>query len=61
MTAQLPEHGLHEVHAAGLGRDADPPPVLDAIGDPWFESHGGLNEDLHLLRQGEGGWLPDLV
>jgi hypothetical protein len=38
---------VFEVDAA-LSGDADPPEVFDEIGDPWFESTGGviLNEDV---------------
>lgn len=42
----LPTSGLHRVHAAGSAGMLISRRVLDAIEDPWFESHGGLNEDL---------------
>lgn len=42
----LPEHGLHEVYAAGSHGMLIKRWVLDAIGDPWFATDGrGLNED----------------
>jgi hypothetical protein len=41
----LPEHGLVRVHAAGSAGMLVRRRVLDAIDDPVFESHGGLNED----------------
>lgn len=44
--AELPEHGLVEVHAAGSAGMLVSPRAIDMVGDPWFESHGGLNEDL---------------
>lgn len=44
--ADLGPGGLHEVYAAGSAGMLISPRVIDAIGDPWFESHGGLNEDL---------------
>jgi hypothetical protein len=43
---RLPRRGLVEIHAAGSAGMLIRRPVLDAIGDPWFETHGGLNEDL---------------
>ena len=42
----LPEHGLVPVHAAGSAGMLIRHNVLDALEDPVFESHGGLNEDL---------------
>jgi hypothetical protein len=44
--AELPEHGLTEIHAAGSAGMLVRRHVFEAIEDPWFESHGGLNEDL---------------
>lgn len=44
--ADLPGGGITEVHAAGSAGMLVRRHVLEAIGDPWFESHGGLNEDL---------------
>lgn len=47
VVADLPEHGLHEIHAAGSAGMLIRRWVLDAIGDPWFETTtAGLNEDL---------------
>jgi len=42
----LPSSGLVEVHAAGSAGMLVRRTVLDALEDPVFESHGGLNEDL---------------
>lgn len=42
----LPSSGLVEVHAAGSAGMLIRRRVLDALDDPVFESHGGLNEDL---------------
>ncbi len=42
----LPTSGLVEVHAAGSAGMLIRRHVLDALADPVFESHGGLNEDL---------------
>lgn len=42
----LPEDGLVQVHAAGSAGMLIRRYVLDALSDPIFESHGGLNEDL---------------
>lgn len=43
----LPEHGLVEIHAAGSAGMLVRRHVLDAIGDPVFETGGGgMNEDL---------------
>lgn len=44
--ADLPGTGLAEVYACGSAGMLVRGHVLDAIDDPWFESHGGLNEDL---------------
>lgn len=44
--ADLPRGGMTRVHAAGSAGMLIRREVLDAIDDPWFESHGGLNEDL---------------
>ena len=44
--ADLPDHGITEVYAAGSAGMLVRRPVLEAIPDPWFESHGGMNEDL---------------
>jgi hypothetical protein len=44
--ADLPRGGMARVHAAGSAGMLIRSEVLDAIDDPWFESHGGLNEDL---------------
>ena len=44
--ADLPGGGLAEVYAAGSAGMLVRRHVLEAIDDPWFESHGGLNEDL---------------
>lgn len=42
----LPEHGLVPIHAAGSAGMLVKRHVIEAIGGPVFESHGGLNEDL---------------
>jgi hypothetical protein len=44
--ADVPEHGVHEVHAAGSAGMLIRRHVLDAIPPPPFEPRGGLNEDL---------------
>jgi hypothetical protein len=44
--ADLPESGLTEIYAAGSAGMLIRRNVLEAIPDPWFEQHGGLNEDL---------------
>jgi len=49
--AELPEHGLTEIHAAGSAGMLVRRYVLEAIDDPWFESHGGLNEDLTFCQK----------
>ena len=45
---EIPEHGVFEVDAAGSAGMLVRREVLDRIGDPWFESSGGvvLNEDV---------------
>lgn len=46
VVAKLPESGLHEVYAAGSAGMLIRRRVLEAIGDPWFETGpAGLNED----------------
>jgi len=48
----LPGEGLVEVHAAGTAGMLIRKHVLDAIGDPWFETAGEQqNEDLELCRK----------
>ena len=47
----LPEHGLVPVHAAGSAGMLIRRHVLDTFEDPVFESHGGLNEDLHFCAK----------
>jgi hypothetical protein len=42
----LPESGLHPIYAAGTAGMLIRRHVLDALQDPVFETHGGLNEDL---------------
>lgn len=42
----LPRRGLAEIHAAGSAGMLVRRHVLETIGDPVFESHGGMNEDL---------------
>jgi len=49
--ADLPSHGLTEVYAAGSAGMLVRRHVLEAIADPWFESHGGLNEDLTFCQK----------
>jgi hypothetical protein len=44
--AELPESGLVEVYAAGQAGMLVRRHVIDAIEEPWFEMHGGPNEDL---------------
>lgn len=45
---EIPDHGTFEVDAAGSAGMLIRREVLDAIGDPWFQSTGGvfLNEDV---------------
>jgi hypothetical protein len=43
---RMPEHGLVPVHAAGSAGMLVRREVLEALDDPVWESHGGLNEDL---------------
>ena len=42
----LPEHGLVPVHAAGSAGMLIRRSVIEALSEPVFASHGGLNEDL---------------
>lgn len=51
VVADLPEAGLVRIHAAGTAGMLVRKRVFDAIGDPWFESYGGLNEDLTFCRK----------
>ena len=50
---ELPEDGLHEVHAAGSAGMLVRKHVLDDIGDPWFENPHGtvINDDLEFCRK----------
>ena len=50
-TAELPESGLTEVWAAGSGGMLIRRHVLEAIGDPGFETGIGLSEDLNFCRK----------
>jgi hypothetical protein len=50
-TAELEEHGLQPIWAAGSAGMLIRRHVLEAIADPWFESYGGLNEDLEFCRK----------
>lgn len=45
---EIPERGVFEIDAAGSAGMLIRRHVLDAVGDPWFESSGGvvLNEDV---------------
>ncbi len=43
---ELPTSGITEIYAAGSAGMLVRRHVLEAIADPWFESHGGMNEDL---------------
>ena len=47
----LPSSGLHEVYAAGNAGMLVRKHVLDAIGEPWFETFGKQNEDLEFCRK----------
>jgi hypothetical protein len=49
---EIPESGVFEVDAAGSAGMLVRRHVLDAIGDPWFRSSGGvvLNEDVTFCR-----------
>jgi hypothetical protein len=49
--AELPAEGLVEIYAAGSAGMLVRRHVLEAIDDPWFESYGGLNEDLEFCRK----------
>lgn len=51
VTTDLPHGGLHEIHACGSAGMLVKRHVLDAIGDPYFEVQGGLNEDLEFCRK----------
>jgi hypothetical protein len=45
--ADLPDHGMTEVYAAGSAGMLIRRHVIEAIADPWFETGGGgMNEDL---------------
>lgn len=50
---ELPPEGLIEVHAAGSAGMLIRRPLLEKIGDPWFEYEAGakLNEDLIFCRK----------
>lgn len=53
-TAELPEEGLTEIHAAGSAGMLINRRVLEKIGDPWFTpgpGAQGLNEDLEFCRK----------
>lgn len=50
-TADLPEHGLVEVWAAGSGGMLVRRHVIESIDDPWFETGIGLSEDLEFCRK----------
>jgi hypothetical protein len=51
--ADLPDGGLMKVHAVGSAGILVRRHVLDAIGDPWFESSTGtvINDDLEFCRK----------
>jgi hypothetical protein len=49
--AELPVSGVAEIYAAGSAGMLVRRHVLEAIADPWFESFGGLNEDLEFCRK----------
>ena len=54
VSADLPEKGLTEIHAAGSAGMLIKREVLDAIGDPWFRpapDAEGLNEDLYFCQR----------
>jgi len=54
VAADLPEHGLTEIHAAGSAGMLIKREVLEAIGDPYFrpDPNGtGLNEDLYFCQR----------
>ena len=47
----LPEDELVEIYAAGSAGMLIKKHVLDAIGEPWFETFGKQNEDLEFCRK----------
>jgi GT2 family glycosyltransferase len=47
----MPEHGLVEVYACGQAGMLIRREVIEAIEDPWFEMHGGPNEDLNFCAK----------
>ena len=47
----LPEDGLTEIYASGQAGMLIKKHVLDAIGEPWFETYGKQNEDLEFCRK----------
>jgi hypothetical protein len=47
----LPSSGIHEVYAAGNAGMLIKRHVLDAIGEPYFETFGKQNEDLEFCRK----------
>jgi hypothetical protein len=47
----LPKEGLHEVYAVGGAGLLVKKHVLEAIGDPYFETFGKQNEDLEFCRK----------
>lgn len=53
-SADLPQEGLTEIHAAGSAGMLIKKHVLDALDDPWFRpapDAEGLNEDLYFCQQ----------
>lgn len=49
--AEIPTQGLFEVYASGQAGMLIRSNVLEAIGDPWFETFGKQNEDLMFSRK----------
>lgn len=50
---EIPTEGIFQIDAAGSAGMLIRRPVLDVMGDPWFESSGGviLNEDVHFCKK----------
>jgi GT2 family glycosyltransferase len=51
--SDVPDHGLMQVHAVGSAGLLVRRPVIEAIGDPWFENSRGtvINDDLEFCRK----------
>jgi len=48
---EMPSEGLFEIYAAGQAGMVIKRHVLEAIGDPYFETYGKQNEDLEFCRK----------